>query len=67
MVQIGLDTGRIIIYKTNVESHYIQYYKKLIKRDVMGVAYDNEKDLIYSCSTDKKFNATKVNTGKSKK
>lgn len=66
MVQIGLDTGRIIIYKTNVESHYIQYEKKAHKMRDNGSRDDSEKNLIYSCSTDKKFYATKVSTGESK-
>lgn len=70
IVQVGLDTGSIVIYQTTVESNYVQYdekhqFKPHTNR-VMGVAYDGSKDLVYSCASDKKFLATTLSTGESK-
>jgi WD40 repeat protein len=65
VLQVGLDSGTIIFYKTSVESKYIAYdeivkYKPHIDR-VMGLSYDEQKGYIYSCSTDKKLKMTEFN------
>ena len=65
LLMIGLDMGRIILFKTGVESHYSQYLEILnIKphsNRVMGLDSDIIKNAIYSCSTDKKFIMTYFN------
>ena len=59
LLMIGLDTGRLITYKTGVESHYSTYVEALnIKphtKRIMGLDYDEAKNVVYSCSSDKKF------------
>lgn len=69
IVQVGLDSGRIVLFKTSADSRFIQYDELLQIRPhkdrVMGVAIDSSKGLIYSCSTDKKFYITELNTANS--
>ena len=65
LLQIGLDSGTIIFYKTSEESKYLAYdemvnFKPHTKR-VMGLAFDDKQGYIYSCSTDKKFIVTEIN------
>ena len=65
VLQVGLDSGTIIFYKTSAESKYSAFdeiinYKPHTNR-VMGLAYDDQQRYIYSCSTDKKFMVTEFN------
>ena len=65
VLQVGLDSGSIIFYKTSVESKFLAFdeiinYKPHTDR-VMGLAYDDQQGYIYSCSTDKKFKLTEYN------
>ena len=52
LLMIGLDTGRLITYKTGVESHYSTYVEALnIKphtKRIMGLDYDEAKNVVYS-------------------
>ena len=65
LLSVGLDSGAICVYKTSVESKFIEYneiinFKPHTKR-VMGVAFDAQKNCIYSCSSDKRFVMTDAN------
>ena len=65
VLQVGLDSGSIIFYRTSIESKYFAYeeitnFKPHTNR-VMGLTYDEQKGYIYSCSTDKKFMITEFN------
>ena len=65
VLQVGLDSGSIIFYKTSVESKYLAFdeivnYKPHNGR-VMGLAFDDQQGYIYSCSSDKKFKITEYN------
>ena len=66
VLQVGLDSGSIILYKTSVESKYLAFdevvnYKPHTNR-VMGLAYDEQQGYIFSCSTDKKFMIAEYNS-----
>ena len=65
ILQVGLDSGTIILYQTSVESKYLAYdeisiFKPHINR-VMGLIYDEQHGYIYSCSTDRKFMLSEYN------
>ena len=64
-VQVGLDSGAIIFYKTTEESKFIQYDEicklKPHKGRVMGVVFNSQQGYIYSCSSDKKFYLSEIN------
>jgi hypothetical protein len=65
VLQVGLDSGTIIFYRTSVESKYLAFdeilnYKPHTSR-VMGLTYDDQQGYIYSCSSDKKFMVTEFN------
>ena len=65
VLQVGLDSGTIIFYRTSVESKYLAFdeilnYKPHSSR-VMGLTYDDQQGYIYSCSSDKKFMVTEFN------
>ena len=65
ILQVGLDSGRIILYQTNKEYKFSQYkeiinYKPHINR-VMGISINTNNSLIYSCSSDGKFCVTDMN------
>ena len=65
ILQVGLDSGTIIFYKTSQESKYFVYdelcrIKPHIMR-VMGLDYDDKSGYVYSCGTDKKFFITEIN------
>lgn len=67
IVQIGLDSGLIYLLKTSAESGFYTY-EELIRvkphtNRVMGVELDGGRNLLYSCSTDKKFCITDLITG----
>ena len=59
ILQVGLDSGTIIFYKTSVESKYLVYDElcriKPHNARVMGLDYDGKPGYIYSCGSDKKF------------
>jgi len=65
VLQVGLDSGSIIFYRTSIESKYLAYdeiiHCKPHTDRVMGLAYDDQQQYIYSCSTDKKFMLTDFN------
>ena len=65
VLQVGLDSGTIIFYKTSVESKF-SVYDELCKIKphtdrVMGLAFDSKPGYIYSCSSDKKFILSEIN------
>ena len=63
---IGLDTGRIIIYKTGIENYYSNYTEviniKPHSNRIMGLDDDIEKNVIYSCGSDNKFIMSYLNS-----
>jgi WD40 repeat protein len=66
VLQVGLDSGTIIFYRTSAESKYLAFdeilnYKPHTSR-VMGLSYDNQSGYIYSCSSDKRFMVTEFNS-----
>ena len=65
LLMIGLDTGKLIVYKTGIENHYTNYIEALNVKPhtdrIMGLDYDETKNSIYSCSTDKKFMMSYLN------
>jgi hypothetical protein len=65
ILEVGLDSGSIIFYKTSIESKYsvfdeVARFKPHTNR-VMGLTYDDQQGYIYSCSTDKKFMLAEFN------
>ena len=65
ILQVGLDSGSIILYQTSAESKYLAFdeiatFKPHTNR-VMGLSYDEQHGYIYSCSTDKKFMISEYN------
>ena len=64
-VAVGLDNGKIVFYKVNPESNFLQYEElcevKPHKDRVMGIAFDHKTGYIYSCSSDKKFIVSEIN------
>ena len=64
-LQVGLDSGTIIFYKTSVESKYLVYDElcriKPHSDRVMGLAFDPKPGYIYSCGSDKKFMLSEIN------
>ena len=65
VLQVGLDSGTIIFYKTSVESKYLVYDElcriKPHTARVMGLAFDAKPGYIYSCGSDKKFMLSEIN------
>ena len=65
VLQVGLDSGTIIFYKTSIESKYLVYDElcriKPHNDRVMGLAFDPKPGYIYSCGTDKKFMLSEIN------
>jgi WD40 repeat protein len=65
VLQVGLDSGSIIFYRTSIESKYLAFdeainFKPHSSR-VMGLSYDDIQGYIYSCSSDKKFMVSEFN------
>ena len=65
ILQVGLDSGTVIFYKTSEESKYLAY-DELCKIQphharVMGLAFDGKPGYIYSCGSDKKFMLSEIN------
>ena len=65
MLQVGLDSGTVIFYKTSKESKYLVYDElcriKPHNARVMGLDFDSKSGYIYSCGTDKKFMLSEIN------
>ena len=65
VLQVGLDSGSIIFYKTSIESKFLAFDEiinfKPHNNRVMGLAYDEQQGYIFSCSTDKKFMISEYN------
>ena len=65
ILQVGLDSGTIILYKTSLESKYLAYDElcriKPHNARVMGLDYDGNPGYIYSCGSDKKFYLSEIN------
>lgn len=65
ILEIGLDSGTIIFYRTSPDSQFLQY-EELCKikphtNRVMGLAFDAKPGYIYSCGSDKKFMLCEIN------
>ena len=64
-LQVGLDSGAIIFYRTSEESKFMQYDEickiRPHKGRVMGLAFNNQQGYIYSCASDKKFYLSEIN------
>lgn len=64
-ILVGLDSGRILSFKTTTENQFTQYddlcHIKPHKDRVMGLAFDPSKGYIYSCSSDKRFIVNEIN------
>jgi hypothetical protein len=64
VLTVGLDDGRIFMYKANKESNFTNFEEILeIKPHndrVMGVSLDSINYHLYSCSTDKKFSVSMI-------
>ena len=62
---IGLDTGRIIIYKTGIENYYSNYKEviniKAHSNRIIGLDDDIEKN-VNSCGSDNKFIMSYLNS-----
>jgi WD40 repeat protein len=65
VLQVGLDSGTIVFYKTSLESKFLVYDElcriKPHNDRVMGLAYNSKPGYIYSCGTDKKFMLSEIN------
>ena len=65
VLQVGLDSGTVIFYKTSTESKYLVYDElcriKPHNARVMGLAFDSKSGYIYSCGSDKKFMLSEIN------
>ena len=63
---IGLNTGIIIIYKTNFENYYSNYKEviniKAHSNRIIGLDDDIEKNVIYSCGSDNIFIMSYLNS-----
>ena len=65
MLQVGLDSGTIVFFRTSTESKYLNYEEicriKPHNARVMGLAYDPKPGYIYSCGSDNKFMLSEIN------
>ena len=65
LLEVGLDSGTIIFYKTSQESKYLVYDEfckiKPHNMRVMGLDFENKTGYIYSCGSDCKFFLTEIN------
>ena len=56
---VGLDDGKFYLYKTGIESKYREYEEIINAKPhnarIMGIDIDEKKNIIYTCSSDKKF------------
>ena len=55
----GLDNGQIFLYQTGIENKFstyeILFQGKPHNNRVMGIDIEPKKNVVYSCSSDKKF------------
>ena len=65
VLQVGLDSGTIVFYKTSEESKFLAYEElckiKPHNARVMGLAFDSKPGYIYSCGSDNKFMLSEIN------
>ena len=65
VLQVGLDSGTVVFYKTSVESKFLEYEElcriKPHNARVMGLAFDSKPGYIYSCGSDNKFMLSEIN------
>ena len=65
VLQVGLDSGTVVFYKTTEESKYLSYEEicriKPHNARVMGLAFDPKPGYIYSCGSDNKFMLSEIN------
>ena len=65
ILQVGLDSGTVVFYKTSEESKYLAYDElckiKPHNARVMGLAFDPKPGYIYSCGSDNKFMLSEIN------
>ena len=65
VLQVGLDSGTVVFYKTSEESKYLAYDEicriKPHNARVMGLAFDPKPGYIYSCGSDNKFMLSEIN------
>ena len=65
ILQVGLDSGTVVFFKTSQESKYLAYDEmcriKPHNARVMGVAFDAKPGYIYSCGSDNKFMLSEIN------
>ena len=65
VLQVGLDSGTVVFYKTSEESKYLAYDEicrvKPHNARVMGLAFDSKPGYIYSCGSDNKFMLSEIN------
>jgi len=65
VLQVGLDSGTVIFFKTSVESKFLVYDElcriKPHSARVMGLSYDPKPGYIYSCGSDKRFILSEIN------
>ena len=65
VLQVGLDSGTIVFYKTSEESKFLAYDElckiKPHNARVMGLAFDSKPGYIYSCGSDNKFMLSEIN------
>ena len=65
VLQVGLDSGNIIFFKTSEESKYLVYDElckiKPHSARVMGLDFNSKPGYIYSCGSDKKFMLSEIN------
>ena len=65
MLQVGLDSGTVIFYRTSKEGRFLDYEEvckiKPHTARVMGLAFDSKPGYIYSCGSDNKFMLSEIN------
>ena len=65
MLQVGLDSGTVIFYRTTQEGRFLDYEEvckiKPHTARVMGLAFDSKPGYIYSCGSDNKFMLSEIN------
>ena len=63
---VGLDDGKIYAFRAKEGTHYLEFDMllelQLHKDRVMGLGFDNDSNYMYSCSTDRTFYVTDLNS-----
>ena len=64
ILMVGLDNGIFYLYKTGIESKYRDFQEIIESKPhtarIMGIDIDPKKNLVYTCSSDKKFIMTQL-------